>query len=1188
MRVLEEYLARLEQGAPPSPEELVHQHPELADRLQEFLASLEFLHRAALNLHSGDQAEGAVAAAPELGELGDFRIVREIGRGGMGVVYEAEQISLGRRVALKVLPFAGALDPKQLQRFKNEAQAAAHLHHQNIVPVHAVGCERGVHYYAMQFIEGRTLAAVIHDLRQRGGLQAGNSVPSTGYAVPAADTGPRAAFSTELGAKSPAFFRTVANLGIQAAQALEYAHSQGIIHRDIKPANLLIDSPGNVWITDFGLARAQGDAGLTMTGDLVGTMRYMSPEQAEGQHFLVDHRTDIYSLGVTLYELLTLEPAFPGNDRQELLRQITDEEPHSPRQVNPGVPVELETILGKAIAKSREERYATAQELADDLERFLDDKPIRARRPTLLHRLKKWGRRHRPVVWAAAVSAFAVLAVAVTALAVSNRAINATLSAETKAKEEKEEALKRSAQMLYFHRIALAEREAAANHWGRVDALLDECPEDLRGWEWYYLNHLRHSSPIVLKPNLGGLLCAISPDGRRVAAGGNETSENKHDVMVWDIATGQLLFIGRGHTDLIGWVAFSPDGCQLASGSRDKTARIWDLTGSLTPDPSLDPSPTKRGPGQDAELPLPLRDGRTAGAEGKAKVIAPRLTLVGHTKPGIVVAFSPNGRLLATTNPDQTVRLWDTRTGQQLHCFPGFIAELARLGGNSIVRLAFSPDGRHLASGSGDREIKVWDVNTGQTVLTLRGHQAPVPSVRYSPDGRHLASICLGRKVKLWDLTTGQELWTRPQTQEVAFDRTGQRMAVPQGDYVEVLEAVSGRDLIRLEGHASMEMVAFSPDGQRLVTASRDNTVKVWDASTGHEALTLYAHQDEVYRAEFTPDGQRIISASKYDGTLRIWAAPRQQEDTRGQFLVLRGYGGPVPALAFGRDSRLLASASEDRTVRVWDAVNGQLLWSRQGHTDRVWTVAFHPEGRRVVSLSSEQIKFWDASSGQELYALPDQTSEGGFWSLSLHPAGHYLAVSCFRALKVRAVADGAELWSIPAAHEGAGIGKVAFSPDGTQLASAGMDRLVKVWDARTGEKLLELKGHTQHRLFALAYTPDGRFLATGGKDRTVRIWDLTTGQTVHVLGQHVDYVLSVAFSPDGRYLASAAGADVKIWDPTTGREVTTLRGHAGRVCSVAFSPDGQRLAAGSGYARKGEVRIWNVAAFGQPPGQEQ
>jgi serine/threonine protein kinase/Tfp pilus assembly protein PilF len=424
--ILEDYLRDLERGCPPHPDDLVARYPELAEVLRAYLGKLEVLHQATVGLRDpGPAGEADPAdAAPAPGRLGDFLIMRQVGRGGMGIVYEAEQISLGRRVALKVLPFATTLDAKQLQRFKNEAQAAAHLHHTHIVPVYAVGTDRGVHYYAMQFIEGQTLAAVIAALRRQAGLGPVAPTPpgDTSGSWPAPEppdfrlpdpadvreaaqgtgvdtvTEPQAALATLRSTKGPAFFQTAAQLGVQAAEALEHAHQAGVVHRDVKPANLLVDGRGHLWVTDFGLARYGGEPGLTRTGDLVGTLHYMSPEQALGKRFLVDPRTDVYALGATLYELLTLEPAYAGRDREELLRQIAFEEPRLPRRLNRAIPAELETIVLKAMGKSLEERYATAQELADDLRRFLEDKPIKARRPTLRARAAKWARRHRPLV----------------------------------------------------------------------------------------------------------------------------------------------------------------------------------------------------------------------------------------------------------------------------------------------------------------------------------------------------------------------------------------------------------------------------------------------------------------------------------------------------------------------------------------------------------------------------------------------------------------------------------------------------------------------------------------------------------------------------------------------------------------------------------------------------------------------
>jgi serine/threonine-protein kinase len=477
--LIEEITNRLQAGEKVGLEEIERRHPEHAERIARLLPALRTM--AQLGQSAIRDVAGLAAPGPDpvlgLGELGDYRLVREIGRGGMGVVYEATQISLNRRVALKVLPFAGALDPQHLARFRLEAQAAAQLHHTNIVPVFAVGCERGVHYYAMQFIEGQTLAALIRDLREgetpHEDTPAGTVTPSPTLASRLTTDGPS---PTEIEPSSPrgegspegrmrgpsapiepksskassqspsirarSYFRNVANLALQAAEALEHAHRFGILHRDIKPANLLVDVRGNLWVTDFGLARCVDDAGLTMTGDLLGTLRYMSPEQALGHPAVIDTRSDVYSLGVTLYELLTLCPAFRGRDRQELLRQVAFEEPPLPRKLNPAVPRELETIVLKAMAKEPGFRYASARDLADDLRRFLEDKPIHARRPTAFEQFSKWVRRHPSIAIAAVTTLMTTAIVLAVAVILITREQIATQSALRDARDDRERAMR--------------------------------------------------------------------------------------------------------------------------------------------------------------------------------------------------------------------------------------------------------------------------------------------------------------------------------------------------------------------------------------------------------------------------------------------------------------------------------------------------------------------------------------------------------------------------------------------------------------------------------------------------------------------------------------------------------------------------------------------------------------------------
>jgi serine/threonine protein kinase len=400
-QIADEFTQRLNRGEQPSIEEYAARHPEIADLLRQLLPALRLIRRP--------DVEAAVVGAsrePRLPALlGDFRLVREVGRGGMGIVYEAEQLSLkNRRVALKILPFAAALDSRRLQRFKHEAQAAANLHHAHIVPVHGVGCADGVHYYAMQFIDGYTVEAVLHELRRidaRG--ERPNSDPEVTPTIlypegmpSVSTTGTLLASAVSLTGegpvRSPAYYRRVAQLGIDVAEALEHAHQQNVIHRDIKPGNLLLDARGHVWVADFGVALVRDDTRLTLPQERIGTLRYMSPEQALSRHDDVDCRSDVYSLGATLYELLTLTPACTGRDPQELMRQILADEPKSPRRRDSRIPRDLDIIVSTAMAESPARRYATAQALAEDLRAFLDGKPIKARPEGVTQRLGRLAR----------------------------------------------------------------------------------------------------------------------------------------------------------------------------------------------------------------------------------------------------------------------------------------------------------------------------------------------------------------------------------------------------------------------------------------------------------------------------------------------------------------------------------------------------------------------------------------------------------------------------------------------------------------------------------------------------------------------------------------------------------------------------------------------------------------------------
>lgn len=449
--VLDRWLVALEQGTPLAQEQLLAQHPDLAETLRTYFHSLADLHEMAAGFGSGGASEDAGDDALEADEkrIGDFELGRELGRGGMGVVYEARQISLNRQVAVKILPFAAVLDSRQIARFKHEAQAAAQLHHPNIVPVFAIGVERGVHYYAMQLVNGQSLDEYVASLQEQHTKKRGKRL-------------------------SREHFETVARLGLQAAEALHAAHEYGVVHRDVKPSNLLLETTGSgpkLWVTDFGLARMQREVSLTRTGDLVGTLRYMSPEQARGNSALVDQRTDIYSLGATLYELATLAPAYRDDNTAVVLRQIETEDPASPQQLRPEMPADLANIISTAMSRQRDDRYATAADFAADFRRFLAGEPTVARAPSLLERVSRWSRRHtRLIASAATLLLVAVIGLAIGAFLIAREAqrANAYAVAAQQSARDAREVLDRFGRQL-SERLA----QVAGAEQVRRDLLLD-------------------------------------------------------------------------------------------------------------------------------------------------------------------------------------------------------------------------------------------------------------------------------------------------------------------------------------------------------------------------------------------------------------------------------------------------------------------------------------------------------------------------------------------------------------------------------------------------------------------------------------------------------------------------------------------------------------------------------------------
>jgi eukaryotic-like serine/threonine-protein kinase len=1157
----EEFAARFRRGERPSLQEYIDRCPELAEEIRELFPALVEVERIKEDQPARPGAAEPTVALPPLGQVGDYRILREVGRGGMGVVYEAEQVSLGRRVALKVLPPQVSSDLKMLARFRREARSAAQLHHTNIVPVFEVGKDGEVSYYAMQFIQGQGLDLVIGELQRLKGrahrmgpargpeppempIPSGPTAPApsrsrrvsrmaqsllTGRFVPETLGGSGEAEATSANPKvttalsdrrdpnatgapptsDPAvvagssplssvmlpggsqlstvesgrrpFFRSVAHIGRQVAAGLNYAHARGIVHRDIKPSNLLMDTQGVVWITDFGLAKASDD-GLTQTGDILGTLRYMAPERFRGE---ADGRADVYALGLTLYELLTLRPAFDSPDRLQLIEQIKAQDPPRPRALDPRIPRDLETIVLKAIDKDPKSRYQSADALAEDLRRFLGDEPIQARRVGPLERGWIWAKRRPAAAALLVVSGAAVVAlgVLVTAL-VYNAQLKGALQQTQQAKGKAEAATREAERHKYFHHVAVAYAEWRDGNIGRIKPLLEDCPSDQRNWEWYYLERLCHPELVTLPGMTGGAWSlAFSPDGKYIASGGNDFT-----VRIWDATTGQLIHNLTGHSHFIADVAFSPNGKRLASTSTDNTVRVWDVT--------------------------------TGG------VIH---TLKGHTSSVWNPVFGPDGTWLASSDCDGTVKFWDVGSGKELRTLSGPT--------KGVHGEALSPDKSRLASTGHDGSVTVWLAATGRVEHQFKGHAGIVWSAAFSPDGHRLASVGQDKTVRVWDLTTGQRLHT-------------------------------------LIGHSSdIWTVTFSPDGSRLASGSVDQTVRVWDAISGQEICSLRGHTSEVCHVAFSPDGSQLASVGG-DGPVRIWSAAVRQESP-----ALKGYYDEAGSIAFSPDGAWLAAGDNDNRVRVWDALTDQTIHSLQGHTGRVHGVAFSSDGQRIASASHDKcVRIWDASTGNLIRILEGHADP--VWSVAFRPDGKQIASGAGPLygqgeVRIWDATTGEKLRAIPGANFAA---CAEFGPDNRSLASAGDGQTVKVWDPSTGQELFCFRGDNEP-ITTVAYSPEGDCLAAAGYSGAIMLWDAAMGRSLPVLKGHTSAVRSLAFSPDGTRIASASrDQTVKVWDMKTYQEVISLRGHTDTVRGVAFSPDGTRIASAG---IDGTLRVWDARPWG-------
>ena len=1191
----EDFVERYRNGERPPVSEYTAKYPELAEDIREFFAAVamvEDLAPAESESFGDAGADAPAASLPALKQLGDYRIIREVGRGGMGVVYEAEQVSLGRHVALKVLPSAALPDDKHIVRFEREAKSAAKLHHTNIVPVFGVGAEQDLHYYVMQFIQGLPLDEVIDELKKVQARPTGTiaaTTPGAGSADARRETGPEYSVAdvarslmtgqfaqtligdsgsggdgdvahpnlvqtvTELspragdtssaqlsetlslsgsisgsgvrlgksGAQSSqgkpfTYWESVANIGLQVADAMQYAHEQNILHRDIKPSNLLLDLRGTAWVTDFGLAKATDQQDITHTGDILGTLRYMPPEAFEG---IADARSDVYSLGLTMYELLSFQPAFGNKDRHQLVKQVTTETPPRLDRLNTEIPRDLVTVVHKAIDRDSAHRYQTARELQEDLQRFIDDEPIKARRISTTERIARWSRRNKGL--AASLAAVCVLLLVINiagpvmtySLVESQTELRATVSelqtnkhvleetgrqlaAETlrangeaadarteAAEKERIAALEFDARSEANHERDEANRQReltlralyssilfAAQHaistpegYARAQELLDEVrpqskERDLRGWEWYYLHAQRAGNELVLEEfSQYPVAVAFSPNGRLIATG-----DSFGKVKVFDANTGRLERTFPGQQDVVSWVAWSPDGTRIASAGADSTARIWNLEN---------------------------------GSE--------ELALVGHTKWVAVVAWSPDGRRLVTGSLDGLVKTWDTASGDNL---------LTIQGPGETRGVDWSPDGHQLASTVGDT-VRVWDAETGEAIHVMEGHISTIGRVRFSPDSRRIASSS----------------WETAENAVIVWD------------------AEQGTELLTLKGLTSgAHAVSWSPDGGKLATAGYGSgTADVWDADSGEHLHSISGHHTRLYDCSWSPDGHRLASASA-DNTVRVSEVDKQRSTPD-----FAGHRQSVYALAWSHDGSRLATASIDKTVKIWDVATRQELLTFDRHTRHVYGVDWSPDDRHLASCGQGPVfRIWEAETGRVLHTIQASDSSGP-------------------------------------------IRSVAWSNDGTRIASAADDKTVRIFNSATGNQI------QQFRLngipLAVDWSQDGRQLATSTYSGDAIVWNVATGHKIAHYSKPGQRLWTVCFSWDATMLAaggewepqdsifsetgSRAQGTMMLWNLTTDQEAHQIRGHAGGVNSLDWSKDGARLLS---TGDDGKIILWDAATGSQ------
>jgi eukaryotic-like serine/threonine-protein kinase len=1088
-------------------------------------------------------------------QFGKYELLREIARGGMGVVFKARQKGLNRVVALKMILAGQLADPSDVRRFYAEADAAARLQHPNIVAIHEVGEIDGQHYFSMDFIEGKSLSELVR-------------------------AGP---LSNQVAAR---YVREI-------AEAIHYAHQHGILHRDLKPSNVLLDSDNQPRVTDFGLAKQiEGGLELTVTGTMVGTPSYMPPEQTGSGRGEVGPASDVYSIGAILYELLTSRPPFRAANLIDTIMQVVASEPVSPRLLNPNVDRDLETICLKCLQKVPAKRYASARDLADDLRRFANGEPILAQPVGQFERFRRWCRRNPYIAGLLATVGVLLLTVAVGALVSAER----QRGLRTIAEDARGVAQQKAAESNY-----LLVRQYVASGVGRMNE------RDLPGsLPWFaraltreqgdadreVIHRFRTAAVVAQSPKLSHvwfhegpvLHAAFSPDGSRVATAGDDGM-----VFVRDARTGRPLGPGMRHPNAVTRVAFNGDGSRLLTAGAEGAARLWNAESGE----QVLPAWMHDGPVTYAAFSADGRRVVTCGRDKTARIWdtvtgAPLTGPLVHDHPVRQAGFSPDGRTLATACGEHSgafflggyATLWNAESGEPLHRLPHSA---------SVACVNFSGDGKRVVTAGEDHLAKVWDAVTGKALLSTLRHTDLVADAAFSPDDRRVVTASYDDTVKVWDPRTGEVLVPAlkhdGEVRKVAFSPDGRRLATA-GVYgtAQVWDLASGELVFpRLTHAGTVNHVEFSPDGRLLLTASGDGSARLWDLVAGEPAPTLLRHAARARSVDFHPRDHRVITGSE-DRTARIWNA-----DTGEPVGEILAHEGAVQHACFSPDGLLAASAGDDRTARVWEADTGKPVASATGHGDKLRFVAFSPDSRLIATASLDHTaRVWNATTGAAV-THPLQHEQGVF-HVTFSPDGAYLASSSLDGTTRVWNAASGEPVGIPLRHSSS-VGLpdsiwAAFSPDARSIVTASAYATgtgtggARVWNVESGRPVTPFVNHTQGVSHA-TFSSDGRSILTASSDDTARIWDAFTGAPRTSGMFHRNDVTRAWFSPDGiRIVTTSTDNSARVWDTATGEPVTPPFWHNVWCTRAAWSADGTMIATTS---RDATVRIFSLPFDDRP-----